>query len=31
MTREPFNAGWAYRQSLGPFAAVQGASVVPPR
>jgi hypothetical protein len=29
MTREPFNADWAYRQSLGPFAAVQGASAVP--
>ena len=29
MTREPFNADWVYRQFLGPFAAVQGASVVP--
>ena len=29
MTREPFNSGWGYRQPLGPFAAVEGASAVP--
>lgn len=29
MTAKPFNAGWSYRQPLGPFAAAQGASVTP--
>ena len=29
MTRESFNAGWAYRRPLGPFAAAEGAAVPP--